>query len=118
MLNSQNTLDLVFAALADGNRRAMIDRLSKSDQTVSALGRPLGISLPATMQHLSILESAGLVHSTKNGRVRTCTLDREALSQAEVWINERRTHWNQRLDALGDLLARVTNHQDPTKDRS
>jgi DNA-binding transcriptional ArsR family regulator len=118
MLNHQTSLDLVFAALADGNRRAMIDRLSKGDETVSALGKPLGISLPATMQHLGILESAGLVHSSKMGRVRTCTLDREALSQAEVWINERRELRHRQLDALGELLTRLTNQEPTKKERS
>lgn len=106
MLNSDDPLDLVFTALADRNRRAMIERLSKGDLSVSALAEPLGISLPATMQHLGVLESAGLVHSAKKGRVRTCTLDREALSEAELWINQRRKLMGQRLDALGEMLAK------------
>ena len=111
MLNSLDPLDRIFIALADHNRRVMIDQLSEKDRSVSELAEPLGISLPATLQHLGVLESAGLVHSTKTGRVRTCSLDREALSQAENWINQRRTHWNDRLDALGDLLTRIANRE-------
>ena len=105
MLNSLDPLDRVFMALADHNRRVMIDQLSEKDRSVSELAGPLGISLPATLQHLGVLETAGLVHSRKAGRVRTCSLDREALSQAEHWINARRAYWNERLDALGDMLA-------------
>ncbi len=118
MPNLSDPLDLVFTALADRNRRAIIDRLSRGEETVSDLAQPLGISLPATLQHLGVLEAAGLVHSVKKGRVRTCSLDRSALSQAEIWINQRRAMWNTRLDALGDLLARTSNDDDPTPDRS
>ena len=107
MLNSQDPLDLVFTALADRNRRAIIERLSEQDQSVSSLAAPLGISLPATMQHLGVLESAGLVHSEKRGRVRTCSLDRDALSEAEHWLNRRRAHAASQLDALGDLLTNL-----------
>ncbi|MBU1176528.1 MAG: metalloregulator ArsR/SmtB family transcription factor [Alphaproteobacteria bacterium] len=113
MPNPDDKLDLVFTALADHNRRAMIERLSRRDQSVSALAAPLGISLPATLQHLGILESAGLVHSSKMGRVRTCRLDREALSAVEAWIGQRRAHLppSGRLDALADLLTRVANRE-------
>lgn len=95
----------MFNALADRNRRAIIDSLSKGDTSVSDLAAPLGISLPATMQHLGILEQAGLIKTKKTGRVRTCTLDTAALSQAENWINQRRAFWNKQLDALGAFLA-------------
>lgn len=108
MLNHSTDLDLMFAALADPNRRAMIDRLSHNDLSVSQLAAPLGISLPATMQHLGILEEAGLVKTHKQGRVRTCTLDTAALSKAEQWINQRREFWSTRLDILGDFLTTYT----------
>jgi DNA-binding transcriptional ArsR family regulator len=112
MPNYLDPLDQMFHALADANRRAMIDNLSRGERTVSDLRLPLGISLPATMQHLSILEQAGIVKSQKRGRVRTCTLDTAALSQAEHWINQRRQFWNERLDALGDFLAQSSNDND------
>ncbi|WP_417669285.1 ArsR/SmtB family transcription factor [Roseibium sp.] len=105
MPNCDDQLDAVFHALADGNRRKIIDRLSQGDLSVSELSAPLGISLPATLQHIGVLEAAGLVATHKAGRVRSCSLDRTALSQAEIWINERRQFWSERLDALGDLLA-------------
>ena len=116
MLNVHDSLDLVFTALADPNRRAMIDRLSHGDQSVSALAEPLGISLPATLQHIGVLEGAGLVHTQKKGRVRTCSLDHAALSQVEIWIAERRQLRNRQLDALGDLLTRIANREDLSKE--
>lgn len=104
MLNQSDRLDRMFTALADGNRRIIIDRLSRSDASVSEIAAPLDISLPAVMQHLAVLENCGLITTKKAGRVRTCTLDTGALSQAEQWINERRELWGRRLDALGTFL--------------
>ncbi len=112
MPNHSQQLDLMFHALADGNRRAMIDRLSKSAAKVSDFAGQLGVSLPTVLQHLSVLEEAGLVSSQKVGRVRTCTLDTQALSRAEQWINERRNLWGRRLDALGALLEADSGKQD------
>jgi len=112
MLNRAPDLDRLFQALADPARRAMVERLSRGPAPVSALARPLPMSLPAAMQHLGVLEAAGLVRSEKIGRVRTCTLDTSALTQAERWINERRSEWEHRLDRLGDYLKSLENEGD------
>lgn len=106
MLNNQpQSLDLMFQALADPTRRAIIDRLSMGETSVSELAKPLQMSLPAVMQHLQVLETSGLVKSQKVGRVRTCRVDSEALTAAEQWINQRRTTWERRLDRLARFLA-------------
>lgn len=105
MLNQQPNLDLMFQALADPTRRAMIDRLSRGPASVSELAKPFAMSLPAVVQHLAALENSGLVSSQKVGRVRTVQMQPEALSLAEQWLNDRRTLWVKRLDRLGDLLA-------------
>ena len=105
MLNQQTNLDLMFQALADPTRRAMIDRLSRGPASVSELAKPFAMSLPAVVQHLAALENSGLVSSQKVGRVRTVQIEPEALSLAEQWINDRRTLWVKRLDRLGDFLA-------------
>src|ERR1700690_1316334 len=104
MLNQATDLDRLFHALADPARRAMVERLSRGPAPVSELARPLPMSLPSVMQHLGVLEAAGLVRSEKIGRVRTCSIDPHALSQAEQWINARRAEWEQRLDRLGEYL--------------
>lgn len=104
MLNHQDPLDLAFQALADGTRRAMLARLAKGPSSVKELAQPLEMSLPAVMQHLAVLESAGLVRSDKVGRVRTCRIEPQGLSLAEQWINQRRAEWEHHFDRLGEYL--------------
>ena len=104
MLNQVTDLNLLFHALADPARRAMMERLSRGPAPVSELARPLPMSLPSVLQHLGVLETAGLVRSEKVGRVRTCAIEPGVLSQAEQWINARRIEWDRRLDRLGDYL--------------
>jgi DNA-binding transcriptional ArsR family regulator len=115
MLNQCAELDLAFHALADPTRRAMVDRLSRGQASVSELARPLAMSLPAVVQHLQVLEAGGLVRSEKTGRVRTCRIDSAALGRAEQWITERRGSWEQRLDRLGEYLAE---HPEPSESRN
>jgi DNA-binding transcriptional ArsR family regulator len=109
MINYRQPVDRVFHAIGDPTRRAMVEQLSRGPASVSELAKPLGISLPGVVQQLQVLEAAGLVKSEKIGRVRTCRLDRKALTVAERWIAERKRFWEDRLDALGDYL-------DETKD--
>ena len=97
-------LDRTFAALADPTRRAMVERLVQGAATVSELAQPLPMSLPAVMLHLKVLEGSGLVTSEKVGRVRTCRIDPQMLSQAEQWVSERRQMWERSLDRLGAYL--------------
>ncbi len=112
MLNYEPPFDQMFQALADPTRRAMIQRLSYGPASVSDLAAPLPMSLPAVVQHLAVLQASGLVKTHKSGRVRTCTLDASALSQAEQWIRQRRTEWERKLDRLGDYLAQTDDNQD------
>ena len=112
MLNQSPDLDRLFHALADPARRAIIERLSRGPTPVSELARPLPMSLPSAMQHLGVLEAAGLVRSKKIGRVRTCAIEPKALSRAEQWINARRTEWQHRLDRLGEYLKTLETEGD------
>jgi DNA-binding transcriptional ArsR family regulator len=107
MPNEMPGLDRLFHALADPARRAMVKGLSRGPLSVSDLARPLPMSLPAAMQHLQVLEAAGLVRSAKAGRVRTCTLEPAALGLAEKWIGARRREWEHRLDRLGEYLDTI-----------
>jgi DNA-binding transcriptional ArsR family regulator len=104
MLNQSVDLDRVFHALADPARRAMVERLARAPAAVSELARPLPMSLPAVMQHVGVLEAAGLVRSKKVGRVRTCAIEPETLKLVEQWISTRRLEWEQRLDRLDAYL--------------
>jgi DNA-binding transcriptional ArsR family regulator len=71
---------------------------------VSDLAKPLTMSLPAVLQHLAVLEGAGLVRSEKIGRVRTCRIEPQALSLAEQWLNQRLGEWQGRFDRLDQYL--------------
>ena len=104
MLQYQEPLDLAFQALSDPTRRRMVERLSAGPVSVSALAEPLPMSMSAVMQHLKILEAAGLVRSEKVGRVRTCRVEPEALTAAERWLNDRRRSVERSLDRLGVFL--------------
>jgi DNA-binding transcriptional ArsR family regulator len=105
MLNQSAALDIVFHALADPTRRAVVERLCRGPASVSELAKPLAMSLPAVVQHIAVLEESGLVKSEKVGRIRTCRVDPKALRAAERWINDRRLLWERRLVRLGDYLA-------------
>jgi DNA-binding transcriptional ArsR family regulator len=102
MLN--RSLDLAFQALSVATRREIVSRLAAGPLSVSALAKPLPMSLPAVLQHLAVLEGAGLVVSEKAGRVRTCRLEAAAIAGAEQWLGAQRGEWERRLDRLGDYL--------------
>jgi DNA-binding transcriptional ArsR family regulator len=105
-LLNHHALDRIFVALADPTRRHIVERLSRGPASVSELAEPHAMSLPAVLQHLQLLEASGLVISEKNGRVRTCRINKKALQAAEQWIARRRSAWERRLDRLGDYLEK------------
>jgi len=98
-------VDLLFHALGDPTRRAMLDRLATGPSSVSNLAGPLGVTLTAVMQHLQILEECGLAHTEKVGRVRTCRIASAGLDALEQWVRAHRTQLELQLDRLVDLLA-------------
>jgi DNA-binding transcriptional ArsR family regulator len=97
-------LDRMFHALSDPSRRAMVERLARGPASVSELARPFDMALPTVVQHLGVLESAGIVSSTKLGRVRTYQLAPEALTPAAEWIGKQRLPAERRLDRLSAFL--------------
>lgn len=115
MLQHQAPLDLAFQALSDPTRRGMVERLSRGPASVSELAEPLPMSMSAVVQHLKILEAAGLVSSEKVGRVRTCRVEPEALSAAERWINDRRRSVERSLDRLGAYLEATKPEEETSK---
>lgn len=97
-------MDRVFQALGDTTRRALVERLVRGPAAVKALAEPLAMSLPAVLQHLRVLETAGLISTEKVGRVRTCQIDPAGLRTAEKWLSRQRTDWEHRLDELDTYL--------------
>jgi DNA-binding transcriptional ArsR family regulator len=98
-------IDRVFHALGDPTRRSILDSLVERPASVSKLAGPLGITLTAVIQHLEILEDAGLVLTEKVGRVRVCRIEPGGFRALEQWIREHKTAWEQRLDRLGEMLT-------------
>ena len=98
-------IDGLFHALGDRTRRALLDALVEKPASVSKLAEPMGITLTAVMQHLEILEEAGLVRTEKVGRVRTCRLEPGGFDALEQWIRDHRIAWERRLDRLGELFG-------------
>jgi DNA-binding transcriptional ArsR family regulator len=100
-------LDLVFGALADPTRRAILVRLAEGDASVTELGAPFAISQPAVSRHLKVLERAGLVSRSRRSTIRLSHLEAEPLRDAEAWIARYREFWDESFDRLDDLLERL-----------
>jgi DNA-binding transcriptional ArsR family regulator len=98
-------LDLTFTALADPTRRAIVAALTTGPQTVSALAERAPMSLVAVSKHIGVLERAGVVTRTREGRARVCRLRPEALREAAGWLETYRRFWTDRLDALEHYLT-------------
>ena len=105
MRNHSGSLNAVFHALADPTRRMLIERLSRGPASVKELAKPLRMSLPGVLQHLTLLQRSGLVQTEKVGRVRTCRMHPAALRHAESWMLKRRAVWERKLDRLAVYLA-------------
>jgi DNA-binding transcriptional ArsR family regulator len=97
-------LNRIFQALADPTRRAILERLTSGSVSMSKLAQPFDMSLPSFSQHLDVLESCGLVESSKTGRVRTYQLVPQPLQIAEEWMVKQRAIWEARLEQLDDYL--------------
>lgn len=98
-------LDLVFRALGDPTRRAVLERLADGPVPVSRLAEAFQMALPSFTQHLDVLERCDLVSSSKTGRVRTYRLTTASLQEAETWMTRQHDLWERRLDQLDDHLT-------------
>lgn len=112
--NSQ--LDLTFGALADPIRRAILARLADRDTTVGELSRPFYVSRPAISKHLRVLERAGLVRRTRDGRLSRCGLDASPMRDAAEWVERYRKFWEEQLDSLSRYLEAEEPKKEETSD--
>ena len=121
MVKYSGSLDRTFGALADPTRRAILAALMLGQASISELARPHRMSLPAVLKHVRVLEQAGLVSQSKNGRTRFCQLAAEPLKQAEDWISRYRVFWEGTFDSLERFLAEQNAKEDqkwPRRNRS
>ena len=98
-------LTVVFGALADPTRRAILARLAKGDATVGELAAPFRVSQPAISRHLKVLERAGLISRIRRATARLSHLEAEPLREATVWLAGYREFWEESYDRLDELLA-------------
>lgn len=105
MAHHDPDLDRIFQALSDPTRRQMLARLGRGAVPVSELARPTGMALPTILRHLTVLEEAGLIATTKTGRTRLCAARPETLAATMDWLAEQRAIWEARTDRLEAFLA-------------
>lgn len=111
MTKYEESLDRLFRALGDTTRRKMVERLSRGPASVSDLARPFTMALPTIVQHLGVLESAGIVTSSKVGRVRTYQLAVGALIPSMRWMGRQQLPAEERIDRLGAYLKNSNNKE-------
>ena len=111
-------LSLVFGALADPIRRAILTRLADGEATVAELAAPFRVSQPAISKHLKVLEQAGLISRTRRATARLSRLEAEPLREVTTWLARYQRFWDESHERLDDLLAALQagEEQDPGHD--
>ncbi|WP_404406256.1 ArsR/SmtB family transcription factor [Pelagibacterium halotolerans] len=105
MAQYSHTLDTIFQALADPTRRTVLKRLGAGPASISDLAEPFDMALPSFMKHIRCLEEGGLIHTRKEGRVRTCTINTEQFAAVEDWLSNQRAIWEGRTDRLEQFVT-------------
>lgn len=111
-------LDASFAALSDATRRGVLERLGRSEASITDLAEQFQMTLTGMKKHVSVLEQAGLVVTEKVGRVRTCRLSAGGtgaggLEEEAAWIERYRRRWDLRFDALDEIVEELKQREDP-----
>src|SRR5579859_6949100 len=104
-VEADDQLSVVFGALADPTRRALLTRLTQGDATVAELAAPFRVSQPAISRHLKVLERAGLISRRRRATARLSHLEAEPLQEATIWLAGYRAYWEESFDRLDTLLA-------------
>lgn len=99
-------LNNVFQALADPTRRGMLATLALRERSIGELAEPYDMSFAGASKHVKVLEDAGLLSRRKSGRSYICSLEADALAEAERWLRQWERFWNKRLDRLEALIER------------
>jgi len=107
MQMATDQLSMIFAALADPTRRAILARLASGDATVNELAEPFEISLPAISRHLKVLEAAGLISRSRSAQWRSSRLEAGPLQEATLWMETYRRFWDSSFDRLDAHLKRI-----------
>lgn len=116
---SADPISATFAALSDPTRRAILERLSAGEASVTELAAPFAMSLPAITKHLKVLERAGLISRSREAQWRPCKLEAKPLSEAVEWIEQYRQFWEENFDRLDEYLQELQQKEkEPKSDDS
>ena len=111
-MKETDQISLVFGALADPTRRAILTRLTEGDATVAELAAPFSMSQPAISRHLKVLEQAGLIARSRSAQWRSSHLQAAPLREATDWMERYRQFWDENLDRLDAHLKRRLRQQE------
>ena len=100
-------LSATFFALADPTRRAILDRLTAGEASVTELAAPFEMSLPAISKHLKVLERAGLIARGRDAQWRPCRLDAGPLKDVANWVDHYKKFWEESFDRLDSYLREL-----------
>lgn len=100
----QHSLDSAFASLADSTRRGVLERLGRSQASISELAHGFDMTLTGMSKHVRTLEEAGLVTTEKVGRVRRCRIGTRRLEEVAAWIQQYQNLWDERFNALDEIV--------------
>ncbi len=111
MMRTLDPLSMIFAALADPTRRAIVEKLSRGDATVNTLAEPLNMSLPGVSKHLKVLQKAGLVVQGRDAQRRPCRLNAQRIRDLATWAERFRRNWEESFERLDEYLAQITDKE-------
>ena len=103
----RDRLSIIFAALADPTRRAILARLASGETSVTELAEPFEMSLPAVSKHLKVLENAGLIARGRDAQWRSCRIDGAPLKEVADWADRYRRFWDESFERLDDYLKKM-----------
>lgn len=118
-IDHEKSLDLIFFALSDSVRRAILERVSENSLTVSEIAQPFDISMQAVSRHIQVLVRAGLVTQERTGRISRCHLEAAPIFNAAVWINQYSKYWQAQFDTLKGWIEDIDRRKSkPSKSKN
>ena len=108
--SADDRLDAVFHALSDRTRRALLARLAREPAMITELAQPFDMSLPAVSRHIRVLEAAGLLTRSIDGRKHQCKLKMAPLASVEGWLAHYRRFWEKKLESLARYAESTDDH--------
>jgi DNA-binding transcriptional ArsR family regulator len=107
MESDEDRLSMIFAALANSTRRAILARLTEGEATVNELAEPFKMTLPAISKHINVLEKAGLITQGQKAQYRPCTIDAAPLAEVSRWTEQYRHIWETRFNQMDDYINQL-----------